>query len=284
MRTDSGSRADTLEAVRPNGDQTSIESDSEDEAVAQYGSRRVDKLNDPTLPTKSEIDEHEKSHLPFRSWCRHCVYGRGIEAACKESKEEPAIPEIHVDFMFMGEEAGGGTLAFLVVKERKSGALMASVVPSKSTGEFIARRVVAFMKEVGCAHGDINIKSDNEEALVMLVNNVARQRAARGGGRSNIENSPRYSSKSNGVIERGVRSVQGHIRTLRSAVEARLGIVLDPKHAIYSWIAEYSAYLINRGQVGKDGKTPYERCKGKRGRIPDVEFFEAVLWKRKAIG
>ena len=31
----------------------------------------------PNEPTKSEREAHEVCHLPFRSWCRHCVKARG---------------------------------------------------------------------------------------------------------------------------------------------------------------------------------------------------------------
>ena len=31
----------------------------------------------PCTPTRAEIYEHEVTHLPYRSWCRHCVHGRG---------------------------------------------------------------------------------------------------------------------------------------------------------------------------------------------------------------
>ena len=29
-------------------------------------------------PTAEEILEHEVSHVPFRSWCKFCVMGKGI--------------------------------------------------------------------------------------------------------------------------------------------------------------------------------------------------------------
>ena len=37
-------------------------------------------------PTKQEIDEHNISHLPFRSWRRHCVEGRSVERGSSSSK------------------------------------------------------------------------------------------------------------------------------------------------------------------------------------------------------
>ena len=75
------------------------------------------------------------------------------------------------------------------------------------------------------------------------------------------------SSKSNGVIKRVVRTVQGMVRTLRSAVEARWQVKLDVEHAVWYWLAEYAAWLANRAEVGHDGKTPYERNERKRARI-----------------
>ena len=58
----------------------------------------------PLEPTKEEREEHEKTHLPFRNWCRHCVRGRGKEEVCRKGGRIPEAPEVHLDFMFMGEE------------------------------------------------------------------------------------------------------------------------------------------------------------------------------------
>ena len=33
-------------------------------------------LRDPGAPTPKEVEQHNVTHLPFRSWCRHCVRGR----------------------------------------------------------------------------------------------------------------------------------------------------------------------------------------------------------------
>jgi hypothetical protein len=41
---------------------------------------------------------------------------------------------------------------------------------------------------------------------------------------------------------------------------------------------EWAALVLNRYEVGKDGKTPYERCKGKKATTMGLEFGEAVLW------
>ena len=33
----------------------------------------------PRTPTKTEREEHDVSHVPYRPWCRLCVMGRGLE-------------------------------------------------------------------------------------------------------------------------------------------------------------------------------------------------------------
>jgi hypothetical protein len=38
--------------------------------------------------------------------------------------------------------------------------LMGAVVPTKTTGTYVASRVMAFMKEVGREFGDVEAKSD----------------------------------------------------------------------------------------------------------------------------
>jgi hypothetical protein len=65
----------------------------------------------PREPTSDEKEDHEKTHIPFRNWCRHCVRGRGKEEACRRDGRIPEVPEVHLDFMFMGrrevrEDAG----------------------------------------------------------------------------------------------------------------------------------------------------------------------------------
>ena len=42
----------------------------EPEAQPSEGLKRVD------MPTPQEVRDHERTHLPFRSWCKHCVFGR----------------------------------------------------------------------------------------------------------------------------------------------------------------------------------------------------------------
>ena len=158
------------------------------------------------------------------------------------------------------------------------------LVPSKSVEDFIVKRSVAFIRECGHEMSKITLKTDQEPAILDLVENVTRFRAALGAEGTVPENSPTYSHQANGVIERGVQTVEGIIRTLRSALEERMGRKLEIGDAIWPWLVECASYLSNRCEVGHDGKTAYERLKGKKAKVQGIEFGETVMWKRRPIG
>ena len=292
--------------------------------------KRIRKMLDPKLPTQDEIDLHMLSHLPYRNWCEHCVKGRGKEMDHKRAVEQRNTIEFHMDFCFPGAEDEKETLTILVIRERRTRMTMASVVPSKSMGMFIAKRGVAFMKEVGCQFGTVIVKSDQEPAMKAIVQEMCRLRAAdgekalmehevvikkaiegkkqeeevealfgdfsedEGDGKADDKNpdglvtrsvteaSPVGSSASNGVVERGIQSIEQQMRVMRDALEARCRVKIPAKSCLWAWMAEYAAVVLNRLEIGHDGKTAYERTKGKSAKHYGFEFGEKLLWKRKS--
>ncbi len=110
----------------------------------------------------------------------------------------------------------------MVAQDRETRMKLASAMPSKSTGSFIAKRILAFMREVGSEHGTITVKSDQEPAMRAIVKEVGRLRAAASGGRMVFEMGPVGESQSNGIAERAIQSVSGQARVLKNALRARL--------------------------------------------------------------
>ena len=193
--------------------------------------------------------------------------------------------ELHFDYFFLGREGEPHqTMPAIAVKDRSSGMLMAAAVPTKATGVYVANRVMAFMKKVCCEYGDLVVKSDQEPAIQKVVEDVGKLRAAAGGGKYIPENSPVGSSASNGVVERGIQSISGQARVILDAVESRWKVGVPSGHPILCYILEYAAFLLNRFEVSHDGKTSFERCKGKRAKTMGVEFGEEIYWKRKVVG
>ena len=70
-------------------------------------------LPSPTQPRREEIQEHVLTHLPPRSWCRHCLRETGTSFPHFRSKTEGehVVPTVSIDYFFMGpsgqEEAQG---------------------------------------------------------------------------------------------------------------------------------------------------------------------------------
>ena len=88
------------------------------------------------------------SREPLRRSAPHWARGRPTDEPWRRSGRVPeGVAEIHMDFMFMGEEKGDRTLAMLVVRERVTKAVMGCVAPRKSSGEWLGKRVLAFMRE-----------------------------------------------------------------------------------------------------------------------------------------
>lgn len=147
-----------------------------------------------------------------------------------------------------------------------------------SSGQFALDKILEAIDEVGEAKQTIIIKTDQEPSIKALMEDVVAEREE---GRTIVEESPVGSSGSNGVVERAVQGLEGQIRVVLLALEEKVGRQIDPLGAIVSFIPEYAAYLLNRLEVGKDGKTAYERCKGKRATVVGLEFGEKLLWRKK---
>ena len=245
----------------------------------ELGIRKARQMHDPKLPNEQEVKEHyTNGHLPYRSWCHQCGRGRGRERDHRKrgEVEVPGLPEYHLDYCFPGDE-GEHRLTVLVAVERYSKMKKAIVVPSKgSTGQYASRVVVGFVEELGDKDRDVILKTDQEPSIKFLVDDIC---TARTGAKTIKECAPKYSKGSNGVVERAVQAVEQCIRTLKSSFDERYKVKVDIQHPVVTWLCDYASYLMNRLEVGADGKTAYERTKGKRAEVAGLEFGEKVLWK-----
>ena len=72
------------------------------------------------------------------------------------------------------------------------------------------------------------------------------------------------------------------MRVMKIALDPRWGMQVDAGASIVTFMAEYASFLLNRLELGKDGKTAYERVKVKSATVLGIEFGEKLLWKKKA--
>ena len=286
---------DEAEEEKSAEEESDQEVEGQESAEQDSGDIRVmKKMLDPCLPTREEVEQHRLTHLPYRSWCPHCVKGRGVEKShFRTERDQDAVGEMHLDYCFpsgagikprnLHEKAAvvTGGMTVLVMRDRDTKMMLATVVPRKGTkGEFAARRSAAFCSEVGYSGASMIMRSDQEPAIVALVGDIALRRAP---AKTIIEQSPVGSSQSNGIVERAIQSYEGLLRTLRGNLEERWDAVIPDGHAVWSWMSEYCAFLLNRFEVSADGKTAYERMKGKKAKQQGLEFAEGVLFKKKRV-
>ena len=63
------------------------------------------------------------------------------------------------------------------------------------------------------------------------------------------ERPPVADSQSNGIMKRAVGLVAGQARTLKAALEHRIGARVPPDARILCWLVEFAAYLMNRCDI-----------------------------------
>ena len=122
---------------------------------------------------------------------------------------------------------------------------------------------------------DIVIKSDQENAIKYVVDDVC---VARTGAKTIKMNSPAGVKGSNGVIERAVQAVEGQLRTMKDVLDARYKQVIPAEHCIITWLVKYVSVLLNKMEIGHDGKTAEQRTRGRKSSILGLEFGEQILY------
>ena len=98
-------------------------------------------------PTQAEQDEHYATgHAAYRSWCEHCVKGRG-RASPHAVVSEGELPEIGVDYAHLGPE--GSQVTILVCKCKRTGCLASTQVPEKAMNVFALAFFVWMSARIG---------------------------------------------------------------------------------------------------------------------------------------
>ena len=160
------------------------------------------------------------------------------------------------------------------MKDRDTKTIFADAIEMKGRGlDGTVNRVVANLARLG--HKKVILRSDQEPAIVDLIAGVVAARD----DPTIPRNSPVGESQSNGLVERAVRSSKDQIRTLRLALQKRVGCRVPAKHDLMTWMVPHSGELLSKYQVNRDGKTAYEKVWGEPCKDEIVEFGEEVFYR-----
>ena len=248
------------------------------ECIDQEESPDAIGVRKPTLPTQKEIDDHMLNHMPFRNWCPHCIRGRAKAHPHLSKSDEDrisSVPVVSIDYAFMsnrqvkGEEKG---MPILVMKDRESKQIKSRVVPAKGTNGFAIQVLNDFLNGLG--YRKVILKSDNEPAILALKDRAKKENTID----VVLESGVTHDSQTNGDIESGIQVFQGQFRTLKSSFESRVKRKLPGNHVLFAWLVSHASDIVSRFAKGEDGKTAYERIKGRSFKRPIVEWGEVVQY------
>ena len=119
------------------------------------------------------------------------------------------------------------------------------------------------------------MKCDGEASAKALREAVAKAT----GGRVVPEEPAKGESQSNGAVEVGVRIVREFVRVFKQQMDDNLGQKTATDSPILKWLIRWAAMVTSRYLAGVDGKTPYERRRGRRCNIPVAAYGETVRYK-----
>ena len=258
--------------------------------------RQAKGLTAPKTVSKEERDEHERTHIPFRCWCKACVRGRKRKLAHKKRSDEEkmderknAVPRISMDYHFMSKaDEDDKKNPLLTMVNEKTGDKYTRAVGQKGVGtegevDWLIRDMSDELKSwghAGGAGGKLILKCDGEASIKALRNAVAKFH----GGEVIPEEAAKGESQSNGTVEEAGKTVREYVRVYKEHIEDKTGIKLMSQDVIVMWMIRWAAMALSRFQVGSDGNTAYERRKQRRCKLEVVPIGERVWYKQIRAG
>ena len=228
----------------------------------------------PKGPSEEQMRIHQLTHYPFRSWCPQCVAGRAKSWPHfrQEVSDDGGVPTICFDYCSLRDYPGGESVPVLVGGEKETKVMIAHMVPFKGGGvNWLVEHLIRDLRKMG-VHGKVILKSDQENAILDVLNDVCKQRRKESDSAVTLlESSPKGESQSNGIAERAVQDLEAGVRTHKLDLAVRIS------RPCISWMVGNVADIINKFKIGHDGRTAYERLKGKTYTDVIHEFGSVIL-------
>ena len=252
----------------------------------------------PDHVSQEEYNSHMLTHLPLRSWCDHCMKGKVREDGHfkrNPSSNPSEVPRVSMDYCYLGrvvksvgqdipsedkiedlktaQDEEEGTVPVLVITDEKTGCVFAGAV-AKGVNMYSVHVVTEALKFTG--RQKVILLTDAEHSIRALAEAAANE----WGGECQLQVAPRESHASNGAAERAILELARQARTVVSGLEHHFpNFKVLPTHKTYGWLIRHCAWLITRYLVKLDGRTPYERLRGREYRGEIAEGFETVHYK-----
>lgn len=214
-------------------------------------------------PSQEEIAKHNLTHLPFASWCKHCIQRASDEPHLQRPKQEldpSESVEIQLDYSFMKTQKEGRQRKNLLIYVVPTQYGLSVLVPTKGPGaKGLLPMIKAFSLEAGLQNSFIRTRSDAEPSLMALIEKAVREL----GLKFLPETGPSKSSQSTGGVSRYASIIAGQVRTLMSHLkEMHPSEEFTSDHKIFPYLVRHSSWVLNRYSVRRaTGLTPFEATK-----------------------
>ena len=270
----SSASAELARALGRNPTGEMSEATEEPEPVETRDARRAPT---PLDPTAAEVENHKLTgHAVFRSWCRHCVRGRGREAAhSSTARPEGSLPILSWDYCYLsskrqvlddahadGHEASPLESPALVMFDSKGKGIHARLMPAKGVDfEGLDRTLKLWAGDLDrLGYKRVAFRSDTEISIVSFLRELKNHWS----GEVVPEKASTGDPQSNGAAEVGVQLLKAHVRTQKDALEHSLGVPIPADHGLLTLVVRHAAATYRMYAVGSDGKTPNERTTGRK--------------------
>ena len=183
------------------------------------------------------------------------------------------IAKVYFDYGFFRNRIGEKLVPFLVATCKRTAMKRAFVTQDRIGGMPLTVRLVdQCLRELG-HHGPVVLRSDGEQVLQELLTKVATGRQAQ----TLVERGAREDGACNGRAERAVRTTEEQTKLIKLDFEKRSGVGVSAHSSLFTWMVRHGVDLFNKRQPGFDGRTPFERLRGRPYQGELLPFGAPVL-------
>ena len=182
---------DETPRAQSGGGEEDREEREDEEMESEIGEpARVKKAMTPVKPSQKEIDEHELTHVNYRSWCIHCNKGKARNSPRRRQTEEEdpltSKPIVSLDYFYMETDyrhkradqyksETDGKRPILAVCDSRTRAIFAHDMKEKGANEETIRQIEEDIKNMGYEGMSIIIKGDQEPSVIAIQEAIARR-------------------------------------------------------------------------------------------------------------
>ena len=133
-------------------------------------------VRDPGSASQSEIDEHDKTHLPYRSWCPVCVMAKGKEDGHFPGRSlEGGKPIIAFDYKSFGQALKeDDKVTAIVSRDGVTKCINAHIVTAEGASDaWVIDQILGDIDALG--HVEVILKGDGEPALQQVLKEIKKE-------------------------------------------------------------------------------------------------------------